>query len=156
MVRLELQQPLARNRKEMKCWLDFPPATIIFIFYFRNWSLIGGADRREWENLPASQVINFYPLCQLTTILVSLYTFLPSVVGEITTPQRWPHPALNLWMYYLTRQRDFTNVIKWRILRRGGYPRLFRRVQDNYKGPYKGRREARKSELQKEMWLMVT
>lgn len=46
-------------------------------------------------------------------------------------PQRWPHLVLNLWMYYLTRQRDITNVIKWKILRRGDYLRLFKRAQEN-------------------------
>lgn len=136
----------------MKYWLDFPLTTIIFIFCFRNWSPSWRTeDSRKMYWLPRlSAFIHYANQLESWLHCISFYP-----VGQWrNNPQRWPHLVLNLWMYYLTRQRDITNVINWKILRRGDYLRLFKRVQENIRILISEGRG--KKESGKEKWLMVT
>lgn len=50
-------------------------------------------------------------------------------------------------------KRDFTGVIKLRILRWTEHPGIWRWAQWNHKGPYQ--REAGSSESEKEKWFLL-
>ena len=63
-----------------------------------------------------------------------------------------PNPQiLGLLLLYIAK-KVFAVVIKSRVLRWGDYAGISQRAQCNHMGPYKGQREAEKSEKETQRW----